>query len=60
MEAARKAAKAESLLMLRHAQHEGLGEVPRPEPVEGRGVETNMRDPEPLPDYAIGMRGLRA
>jgi hypothetical protein len=59
-EAARKAglaAKAEGSPMLRQAQHEGLGEVPRPEPVEGRPA---ARDPEPLPDYAIWMRGQQA
>src|ERR1700733_14560095 len=51
-EAARKAAlaaKAQGLLMLRQAQHEGNS--PRPEPVEG---------PEPLPDFAIWMRGQKA
>ena len=50
-EAARKAAlaaKAEGVPMLRQAQHEGIEKTPRPEPVEG---------PEPLPDYAIWMRG---
>ena len=53
-EAARKAAlaaKAEGVPMLRQAQHEGVEKTPRPEPVEG---------PEPLPDYAIWMRGQQA
>ena len=53
-EAARKAAlaaKAESSLMLRQAQYESAEKTPRPEPVEG---------PEPLPDYAIWMRGQKA
>jgi hypothetical protein len=60
MEAERKAAlaaKAEGSLMLRQAQHEVF---PRPEPVEGRASETSMHEPEPLPDYAIWMRGQRA
>jgi hypothetical protein len=60
-EAARKAAKAESLLMLRQAQHED--NLPRPEPgppVQPGEGRTNTRDPEPLPDFAIWMRGQQA
>jgi hypothetical protein len=73
LEAARKAAlaaKAEGSPILRQAapraqrgeqaQDEGLDCSPRPEPVEGRGEQTNIREPDPLPDYAIWMRGQRA
>ena len=56
-EAARKAAKAEGSPMLRQAQHEGIKKTPRPELVEGRAA---ARDPEPLPDFSISMRGQLA
>jgi hypothetical protein len=53
----RKAAKAEGVPMLRQAQHEGIEQTPRPEPVEGRPA---AKDPGPLPDFSIWMRGQHA
>jgi hypothetical protein len=49
--------------MLRQAQHEGIKKTPRPEPgppVQPGEGRTNTRDPDPLPDFSIWMRGQQA